>query len=113
MSLIVKIGDTTLITFTLLKDGSSFNITATSTVKVRFYEGDTLNSEIGTVTATNTETGADWSNSVVTVKLAKTVTALLTNNARLEPRVSITDDSEETITYTGENLPKLTVREGF
>jgi len=113
VSLIVKQGDTTWVTFSLKKNSASFAITVSSTVEVRFYENDVLNDSIGTLVASSSEVGADWANSVITILVNSTITALLSINARLEPRVTIVDDAGERITYTGEELPILTVKPGF
>jgi len=113
MSDIIIKGDTSLITFTLLKDGSSFVISPTSTVQVRFYESNELNTVLDTIDAIDSEDGADWPNSTVTIKISVTTTIQLTVDAHLEPRVTIVDDNSERITYTGEVLDVLVVKEGF
>lgn len=110
---IIKQGDTTLITFTLQKDGDPFAITETSTVEVRFYRSGVLVAELGTIVCSKDETDADWFNSIVTIKLAAEDTADLTLYAKYEPRITIVDDSAERLTFTGRELETCEIASGF
>lgn len=84
-------GDDVALTISLLRNGASFAIDPGATVRAALVQGDTIT---GPVTLSSGASGADWTQSIVTVEIpaATTATAPLGVN-KLEIEV---DDSGKT-----------------
>jgi len=89
-------GDDIQMLVTLLKDGTTFNINAAATVEARLINIDRTQAYMDPVAQSNAASGADWSNSLVTVEFAETDTSDITYQGAALLEVQVDDNGKST-----------------
>jgi len=89
-------GDDIVMSVTLQKDGSVFNINPGATVEARLISVDHLTEYTAPVGQSNSAPGADWANSLVTVQFAEADTLEVTYQGAALLEIQVDDNGKST-----------------
>jgi len=105
MSGLIVTGDDVALPVTLKKDGATFTIAPTATVKTAVVSLGRVKTLIAATTSANAAAGADWANSLIiaTFSSAETLAAVEVGDAILEIQV---DDGGKTTWFTAVTIEK-------
>jgi hypothetical protein len=93
---VIVTGDDAVVMATLKKDGATFLVPGTATVKARVISTSHEETYTEEVTQSPSETGADWPNSLIAVRFAPANTAAVTHQGKAKIELQVDDGIKTT-----------------